>query len=286
MTRLRLDIVDHVCDAAGRHGDDLWGRGDNAVWILDGATGLSAERLVAAGASDAAWFAAAIDEELRRADWAAPARDVLRDAATATEARFRREATRIPADESTWPAAAVTILRVADRAVELANLGDCKLLFRAASGHFATFGSSAVTALDRQLAALMVELQSQGVTDPADLWLRLVPVMQQGRRLRNTDGGYWVLDISGHGVAHAQDALLPAGDIREFLLVTDGFYRLVDTYRVYSDEQLLDAARSRGVAALCDQLRTIEAADERCSNYPRVKPRDDATAVLGRIIGQ
>lgn len=130
----------------------------------------------------------------------------------------------------------------------------------------------------------MVELQSQGVTDPADLWSRLVPVMQQGRRLRNTEGGYWVLDVAGHGVTHVEEAMLPAGAIRDFLLVTDGFYRLVDTYGVYSDEQLLDAALAGGLGALCTELRAIEAADERCAAYPRVKARDDATAVLGRVL--
>jgi hypothetical protein len=31
-------------------------------------------------------------------------------------------------------------------------------------------------------------------------------------------------------------------------------------------------------------LRAIEAADPECRRFPRLKPRDDATAVLARIV--
>ncbi len=283
MAALRLTILDHVCDQAGLHGDDLWGRSDSAAWILDGATGLWANRLVPEGSSDAAWFVAEIDAELRRSRWRAPTRDILGEAAATVAARFRSAASDLPADRSTWPAACITLVRAAEGAVELANLGDCTLLFRGRAAGVRAFGTSAITGLDRQLVAMIVDLRAQGVAEPSELWSRLVPVMREARKLRNIDGGYWVLEASGTGVAQLEQATVPADDIREFLLMTDGFYRLVDTYRVYSDEQVLAAALSGGLATLRDELRAIEDADPRCMTYPRVKVGDDATAVLGRI---
>jgi len=284
MAPARFDILDHVCAAGGQHNDDIWGRGDTAVWVLDGATGLSAERILAEGASDAAWFAAAIDATLQAADWGGPTRDILRDAVAAVEARFRAAAKRIPRDDWTWPAAAIALLRVDGRAVELSNLGDCKLLFRGSADKTTrAFGSSAVTALDALTVRHMVALQAQGVTEPAELWSRLVPLMQEGRKLRNSEGGYWVLDMSRRGLDHRQETTLPAEQMSLFLMMTDGFYRLADTHHAYSDDGLLDAAFSRGLADLYAELRSIEARDPRCSTHPRIKIHDDATAVLGRI---
>jgi len=281
----RLDIIDHVCAPAGPHGDDLWGHADNAVWIQDGATGLSGARILTDAPSDAAWFVAAIDRELRAADWALPAHRILPVVVAAVAARFRAEAQDIPSDTSTWPAACIAIVRLDGRFVELSNLGDCKLLFRHADGGpTQAFGSSPVTALDQQLVRHMVALRGQGVTEPEALWAGLVPLMREGRRLRNIDGGYWVLDIQGRGLGHLQRVTLPAEQVGHVLMMTDGFYRLVDTYEAYSDQSLLDAALARGLGELYEELRATEATDDRCTTFPRLKARDDATAVLAHIV--
>jgi hypothetical protein len=126
-------------------------------------------------------------------------------------------------------------------------------------------------------------LQAEGPIEPAALWERLVPLIQQGRQLRNVDGGYWVLDIPGRGLDHLQRVMLPAEQLGTVLLMTDGFYRLVDTYDAYADHGLLDAALSRGLAELYEELRSIEMRDPRCTAFPRIKAQDDATAVLARI---
>jgi hypothetical protein len=286
MASARLDIVDHVCDAGAQHSDDLWGSAGNAAWIMDGATGLSGERIFPDAASDAAWFVAAIDRGLRAADWQKPARDCLGKAVDTTEHRFRQEAVSPPSDMSSWPSGAVTILAVREHGVELVNLGDCKLLFRGAGGGPArSFGTSALGRLDRMLVDGIIHLQKEGVTEPAAMWQRVLPHIRANRARMNTEGGYWVLDVPGRGLDHADELVVAADQIREFLLVTDGFYRLVDTYGIFDDETLLDAALARGLAALCRELRAIEAQDPGCHTYPRLKPRDDATAVLGRIMG-
>jgi hypothetical protein len=47
---------------------------------------------------------------------------------------------------------------------------------------------------------------------------------------------------------------------------------------------LMEAAQARGLASLVNELRAIEAGDPECRTYPRLKPRDDATAVLVRVV--
>jgi hypothetical protein len=100
------------------------------------------------------------------------------------------------------------------------------------------------------------------------------------RALANLPEGYWRLDLCENALDHIEVERIaaPPGDC--FLLLTDGFYRLVDVYRRYSHGALLAAAQERGVAALLTELRGIEDEDPECRRYPRLKRCDDATAVL------
>ena len=66
------------------------------------------------------------------------------------------------------------------------------------------------------------------------------------------------------------------------LLASDGFWRLVDPYGVLTADALMDAVVARGPAAVLADLRAIEAGDAACVRFPRLKVRDDATAVLLR----
>lgn len=71
------------------------------------------------------------------------------------------------------------------------------------------------------------------------------------------------------------------GPIRA-LLMSDGFYRLVDTFSAYRDDATLFAValQPKGLTTLLAELRAREDADPECIAHPRLKPKDDATALL------
>ena len=64
------------------------------------------------------------------------------------------------------------------------------------------------------------------------------------------------------------------------LLATDGFLALAANYDAYDAGGLIAAAKSRGLTALGEELRAIEAADAGGDRFPRFKTSDDATALL------
>jgi serine/threonine protein phosphatase PrpC len=280
---LRLKVIEAACQPGGAVNEDRWGAGDDkAVWVLDGATGLADERLLP-GPSDALWFVEQVDRGLReRAISGNTPADVLRPIVRQMREAFARAALRPDAAAVDLPGGALAMLRLVEDTVELSSLGDCRIVHRDALGAVSCFGASKVTALDDLLVEEVVRLQDLGLSQDA-IWQRVLPMTRRHRALANQSDGYWRLDLDERALAHIEVERRQTRPGDAFLLLSDGFYRLVEVYRRYSYAALLEAAQQRGVAPLAAELRAIEAGDPECRRFPRLKPRDDATAVLVRL---
>jgi len=273
-------VVDAICEPSGAVNEDRWGALDQSAWVLDGSTGLAREHVLP-GPSDALWLMERVDLGLRvdgRADEASSLSAALRPILAEAHAEFTRVALRRDAEPADMPCGSLAMLRVEDGVAEMSSLGDCRILH--GDGH--VFGTSGVTALDERLVQEVVALQRQGVPH-REIWQRLLPMTRRHRALMNRPERYWTTDLSGRGLDHIEIERVPARPGDHFLLMSDGFYRLVDTYRRYVYPTLMEVAQ-RGLAPLLLELRDIEADDPECRKYPRLKPRDDATAVLVRVI--
>ena len=276
-----LAISDSGSDAGGAHNDDCWGSVSTAVWILDGATALSQERLLPAAPSDAQWFVSAVDSELRNADWSKATGPLLQAVMQRVHRRFHLEAVGPIEQVWLWPVASFALIRVRGGLVEFVNLGDCRILWRSPNGSSArSFGSSRVTELDASVVREMQRLHREGYTSHEVVRKAVLPMIEANRKLKNTPQGYWILDITGEGLLHVQTTVVEAADIERVLLCTDGYYRLVDTYHKRTDQSLLSDSVNIGVSAMIGEIREIERSDEHCLEFPRLKPSDDATAVL------
>jgi serine/threonine protein phosphatase PrpC len=278
---VRLQVIEAVCEPAGAINEDRWGASQDAVWLLDGATGL-AEQRVLPGPSDALWLVEQVDAGMRQhAARDETAAEILRSTVHKAQHEFARVALRPDAPPGERPTASFILLRLRANDIELASLGDCRIVYRDAAGATRSYGASGVTALDERLVEEVIRLQADGVTRD-EIWSRVLPMTRRHRAMMNLPEGYWTLDLSERGLDHIEIARLPAKRGEPFLMLSDGFYRLVDAYRRHSYDTLLTAAETSGLAPLLDELRAIEAADTACRLYPRLKPRDDATAVLVR----
>lgn len=276
-----LQLIDAVWEAGGQVNEDRWGALERAAWVLDGATEI-AEQRVLPGPSDASWFADRVDAGLheRAAGTETPAQ-VLRPIVDQARQAFAQAALRPGAPAMDLPCAALAMIRLDEAGAELISLGDCRVVGTDPDGVTRSFGTSKLTALDARLDDEVVRLQTGGLSH-AEIWQRLLPMIRRHRGLMNLPEGYWNLDLSGRGLDHIEIERWPAPRGAVFLLLSDGFYRLVDTYRRYDYATLLAAAERDGLAPLCRELRAIEAEDAECRRYPRLKRCDDATAVLVR----
>lgn len=92
---------------------------------------------------------------------------------------------------------------------------------------------------------------------------------------RNRPGGYWVAADKPDAAGHAVTGSAPMENVRRVMVLTDGAARLVDLFG-----SAWEHALEIGPEETVREVRAFEAGDPECSRWPRIKTRDDATAVL------
>lgn len=255
--------------------------------LMDGATPLTPERSVAAGASDPAWFVRRFVQDLGRALRVdACQADLVLEALDATRAAYRAGGAGTDVPPYAWPVATLGWVRVHDpdatglHTLDLFCLGDGKVLLQDPDGavrDLDPFENPQEAAIQAAVTALVAE----GVTDPAERWARLLPMLRTRRHEQNTAARPVVLCMDPRGPFAARTATVTAPSGALLLLLSDGLYRLVDTYGLHTDASLLAACRARGLDALLDELRAFEAG--RIAAGLAAKTADDASAIAWRF---
>ncbi len=277
-----------VSAPGGKINEDAYGlwpdtRAPRAAWVLDGVTGIN-DRALLPGPTDAAWFVAQVQEALpallvAAADEPAPAlvARLIEELAT------RQDVSWLLPDGAAGretPAASFVLCRQLGAAIEIARLGDCLVLLEWTDGHVQLLDDPALTAIEADLKSRVLHLRARGAADPAATLREMMPVLRDARRRRNIAGGYGVLTADAACLDLLQVDRFPADDLRSILLVSDGYYRLVDVYGAMPNADLLRCTAESGAEKMLAELRAIEAADPQGALHPRLKMADDATALL------
>lgn len=250
--------------------------------VLDGATSVADSDYVDSHQGDVAWFVQAFAAALEPFIAAGLAQgDCVRRAVDAVRVDYRARAGDVAVPRYAYPLAALTWLRIRRMddhlALSVYCLGDCKA--------FLIHGDGAALDLDPyvnpQEAVLrdaIAALGLEGVLDPALRRARLLPMLRARRAFQHGAPAPDVLCLAPQGAFKAREYALRLPPGAALLAMTDGFYRLVDSYGLYTIEELAQRCRSAGMAALMDELRTYETV--RASGTLAVKSADDASALL------
>jgi hypothetical protein len=274
-----FEIVGRASRAGGGVNEDALGAAQDAAWVLDGATGLAEREAVPEGPTDAAWLADALSGALAALDPAGlTPRDHFRQVLERVAARYRA---LVPAYAElppyALPSAAGVWVRLTGDRLEVAHQGDCVAVVER-GGTVSVFGVVDQTGSD-PIGGLIAARQNV----PGKKLLHLLGDELRARRARlNQPDGSWMLGVDPRAAAAMAVETLAAPPGTRVLLCSDGYWRLVDHFRRYDAAGLLRASFEQGPVALLDELRGLEAADPDCRTYPRVKPIDDATALLLR----
>ena len=269
-----ITMIDAVNSPAGPGGgDDRYGfdEGAGTAWVVDGATDVVDVRMFETEITDAAWYAEALSQRFVQPptndDVRGYVRGVLEDVRVNALAAARSDLERT--ERHNLPSAAAIWARERAGRVELAWLGDCVALLQRPGRPVEPYGD--VEKVDGEAKEAAVY---HAASDPA----AKLKVLQTQRRRMNSPGGYWVFSIHPEAADQLRYVTAPAPAGARLLLMTDGFYRLVEPYGLYEFERLMTRAGEIGLGALVSELRDHETRTD--TDAARVKRADDAAAVL------
>ncbi|WP_259758912.1 protein phosphatase 2C domain-containing protein [Pseudomonas sp. GCEP-101] len=280
-----ISVRGAACRQGSPVNDDAIGYTAQAAWVLDGATSLG--RGLVGDDSDARWLAQSANAHLQRLLEEQPHRptdDLLAQLQAGIASDFQRDSGVAVSLDLNLPTACLSLLRVlGDGSLELLNLCDTSIHLAWDDGRVESFGDTPLEEIDRQSVQRLLALREANPDwSHAQLWQASREWVRRNRALANTPEGYWCLDPSERWIPHVQRRVLDAAGLRAFMLVSDGFDRLLD-FRRYDLDALFAALPERGVEALIDELRALEGADDQALAYPRLKIHDDASVVWGEV---
>lgn len=280
--------IAHISAGAVAHRNDdhvavFTHAGATDILVIDGGTSVAERDYLDPIRGDVAWFVhaftAALEQELR------PGRsqqECVHAAVDSVRARFEETTDRTSMPLHAWPIAALTWIRVSERNgrqwASLYGLGDCKSLLRSPNGACIDLDPF-VNPQDAVLQAAIAKLRAEGLGDPVERRERMLPMLRARREFQNTQLAPTVLCLHQNGVFDARVRSVDLEPGASLLIMTDGFYRLVDPYGRYTDSGLADACIERGLPAMLDELRTYEAVVGG-TGARAVKAADDASAAI------
>ncbi len=263
-----------------RTNEDGLGLLGHCAWIIDGATGLSTERLTRSG-SDAAWLAGTIEKTLEKlVSEGRCGADLLQRLEACILQAFEDETAHYPGRHIHHaPSACLGLIeaRADGEAIRLQGffLGDVVALVPSEKGIVRWTDERSKPFERKTLAAL-----EAGGHEPGRMPETVRVQILENRASLNQPGGYWVVSPSQPfaGRELRFEAQVAAGSA--IALATDGFMRLVDVFGAYTDRTLHAALIEGRGDDLFEELRALERRDSLAGAYPRVKTHDDATVLV------
>lgn len=273
---IKFDSVSHSISTIN---EDLIGTNGHRGWILDGATSISGRRKNIRGKieSDASWFVRRFSEELEAVPNGTDAIEQAKQILEKLLIEARLEWGEWHVDP---PSSSFSYVTAKNGIATFINLGDCRLLYQIDCDSIKSFGSSRVVTLDQELLNEYRSVRENSESH-SSAWNSVIPTIRKNRNRMNTSEGYWILSPDGKGLDHAERINVRYQKKLRVLLITDGLYRLVDTYfQIDANSFFEQAFEKNGLQTLLKILRNIESNDPNSILYPRVKLQDDATALL------
>lgn len=287
-----ISFVDAVNFPSGSGtGDDRYGfdEGTGTAWVVDGATDVGTRRVFpdmvereTSGAllfeSDAAWYADTLNGAFTSPPKPGEAPKAYLERIIGDVAAVAHKEALVRLDDEprhNLPSAGGIWMRREGGQVDFAGLVDCVAIVRSGS-HTQFIG---------QLDLIKAEhaLNRKQLAEPAGKAGGYASA-RETRGLMNTEGHHWVFSLHPEAAARAETGRASVSEGDHVLLMSDGFFRLVEPYGICTVETLMDRALEEdGLLSLINDLRNAERNPEDDVKIGRLKTKDDATALLVRV---
>ena len=280
--------MDAICKVGAKYNEDAIGYGKNYIFVIDGASGLTGINIM--GKSDAAWFSRGLRDGLSKAFNSGDCRstiEIIQEIIHKLAYKYRLKATEvlkaIPKDS---PSAGIALFREwPNGCIEMYALGDCIAVVQDATGNISWSCDTLLPALDAHVISQMVQLHNSTGISVIEAKSACNDMLIYNRSLRNTPNGYWILDLSGIGIAHARTHLWRQGEINALSVFSDGFAQLSKPFDIYKNYgELHIKLLNTQAKELLKVLYSAQRKDANGNRFPRFKFRDDASTVIAKVV--
>ncbi|WFE94873.1 protein phosphatase 2C domain-containing protein [Micromonospora sp. WMMD987] len=272
-TNPRPEVVTAERPGRNRPTEDRVFTTSNAVIVLDGASQPEAST------RDGGWIAERVGRRLQQLLTEHSDAD-LADALAETIQHVRDLHGLRPGAS---PSTTVSIVRWSGDDVDVLVLGDSPvvLLTRTGEIHQVRDERLAQVALDQHMALHRAIRQRGGFGfHHAAEWAALVGAQ---RRVRNSPGGYWIVEAAPEAARHAVRTTWPASDLAAVLTMTDGVSDGIDKYQTPATWQAAITLANQHPARLVETVHEAEEDDMDGRRWPRNKRHDDKAVALLRL---
>ena len=266
---------------AAKPNDDAFAHEGGAAVVLDGATSLGESLLP--GPSDAAWIAHFGARRLmaHMRDGDAPQEALLHALADA-EKSFAGLRRRAPKEKWEIPTASMMFVSETADGFEARWFGDCAALVKSPDGAVEVIGE-AFDKRARESQRVRKISKERNLAPAAGIdRAEYLPALRAARNHVNS-GRHWAFSPDHRAAAHVESQMIAAPRGTVLLLASDGFLAAASDYGLYDAQGLVDAAQTKGMAAIGDEIRACEEGDSLGIRFPRFKKSDDATGLLLRL---
>jgi hypothetical protein len=275
---MRLRLLDSLSlpgDPA-KANEDALAHGDLAALVMDGATMLGDPLMP--GPSDAAWIATFGARRLMAHLEDQAPKKALRAAMADAQKSFN--ALRLRDMEAQWqiPCASICLAAAHEKGLEFLWLGDCGALV-AQGGGVTVVGETIASRAEESARAREIAREKNVSSAAPGVRAQFLDHLRAARARVNS-GRYWLFTPDTRAAAHARRKIVNVESGALLLLASDGFLALASDYGAYDAAGLIAAAKTKGLAAMGEELRAIENDDAGGDRFARFKKSDDATALL------
>ncbi|MBU6298097.1 MAG: protein phosphatase 2C domain-containing protein [Alphaproteobacteria bacterium] len=262
--------------------EDAFAAEREAAVVLDGATWVGDEMLLP-GPSDAAWIAHFGARRLMaHMRDGGGAKNALRHALADAEKSYAGLRRRPPKETFEIPFASMMLAAPDERGFEALWFGDCAALVRRPGEAVQVVGEAFDKRATEARRVKMLAV-AKGIAPAAgSSRAEYLPHLRASRNKVNS-GSDWLFSPDVRAADHVSEQHVEATAGALLLLSTDGFLALASDYDAYDADGLLRAVEEKGLKALGEELRALEAGDAEGRRFPRLKKSDDATAVFLRL---
>lgn len=244
------------------------------LWVIDGASSVADKNYIDQQSGDVRWYVSTLNQYLKEhAKPSSTQKDTIFNSLAFLKREFDRKASNMP--KYAWPLAALSWIRISNNRITCLALGDCISLARCGQDtvNLDPYNNPQETVIKEEISAL----KEKGIVD---IKHHLLPLLRSRREEQHSAKSP---DIMGFNPEAASNARTSNHDIQgqtKLMLMSDGFFRVVDPYALYKAPDLISASFDKGLEALYKELRNHEA---KTKERHTVKKADDATAIIAHI---